>query len=91
MRRTILRIENEDGDPLDIEVNGRRLTGRFERGVFYTAVVLFVLGTLWVTVFIVLPLLGTALGVVFSIIGVGIVVVAIVLALVLFGEWSARS
>ncbi len=83
MKRTILRIEKEDGEPLDIEVNGRRLTGRFERGVFYTVAALLALGTLWVTVAVVLPLLGAVLGVVFSIVGVGLTIVAIVVVLVL--------
>ena len=35
MRRTLLRIEKEDGEPLHIEVNGRCLAGRVERGAFY--------------------------------------------------------
>ena len=89
MRRTILKIEKEDDEPLEIEVNGRRLTGDIERGVFYVAVVLLVSGALWLTVVVVLPLLGIALGVVFAIIGVGIVVVAIGLVLVLL--WRVVS
>ena len=83
MRRTILKIEKEDDEPLEIEVNGRCLTGRLERGAFYTAVVLLGLGTLWVTVAVVLPLLGIVLSLVVSIIGVAITVVAIVLVLAL--------
>ena len=82
MRRTILRIEKQDGEPLGIEVNGRLLTGGFERGIFYVAVLLLALGALWVTVVVVLPLLGIVLGVLFSIVGAGIAVAAIVLVLV---------
>ena len=40
MRRTILRIEKEEGEPLYIEVNGTRLTGRVERGAFYAVAAL---------------------------------------------------
>ena len=83
MKRTILKVEKEEGRPLEIEVNGRRLTGAVERGAFYTAVVLLALGTLWVTVAVVLPLLGIVLGVLFSIVGVGLVVIVILLALLL--------
>ena len=89
MRRTILRIEKQDGEPLGIEVNGRRLTGGFERGLFYAAVLLLAFGALWVTVVVVLPLLGFALGVLFSIVGVGIAVAAIVVALVVL--WAVIS
>ncbi len=89
MRRTILKIETQDGDPLEIEVNGRRLTGGFERGAFYAAVALLAFGALWVTVVVVLPLLGIALGVLFSIVGAGIAVAAIVLALVVL--WGVVS
>lgn len=89
MRRTILKIEKADGEPLEIEVNGKRFTGGLERGAFYAAIVLLALGTLWVTLFVVLPLVGAALGVLFSIVGIGIVVVAIVLAFVLL--WGVVS
>ena len=83
MRRTILRIEKEYGEPLDIEVNGRCLTGKVERGALYAAVVLLALGTMWVTVAIVLPLLWAACRIAFSMVGFGTAVVAVVLALVL--------
>ncbi len=89
MRRTLLRIEKEDGVPLEIEVNGRRLTGGFERGAFYGAVVLLALGALWVTVAVVLPMFGVILTVLVSIIGVGILVVIIGLVIVFL--WSVVS
>ncbi len=89
MRRTILKIEKEGGEPLEMEVNGRRLTGSFERGAFYAAAALLGFGALWVTVVVVLPLLGIVLGVLFSIVGVGIAVAAIVLALVVL--WGVVS
>ena len=82
MRRTVLRIEKEDGAPLEVEVNGRLLTGGFERGVFYGAVALLALGALWVTVAVVLPMFGAILTVLVSIVGVGILVVIIALGIV---------
>ena len=82
MRRTILKIEKDDGEPLEMEVNGRRLTGRFERGIFYIFVALLALGTLWVIVAVVLPLVGIVLGFLFSIVGFSIIVIAVVLVLV---------
>ena len=82
MRRTVLRIEKQDGEPLEVEVNGRLLTGGFERGVFYGAVALLALGALWVTVAVVLPMFGVVLTVLVSIVGVGILVVIIALVMV---------
>ena len=89
MRKTIIRIEKPDGEPLEIEVNGRHLTGSFERGIFYAAAILLALGALWVTVFVVLPLLGIVLGFLFSIVGAGIAIAAIVVALVVL--WAVIS
>ena len=89
MRRTLLRLEKEDGEPLEIEVNGRRLTGGFERGAFYGALVLLVLGALWVTVAVVLPMVGVVLTVLVSIIGVAILVGIIGLVMVFL--WSVVS
>ncbi len=83
MRRTILKIEKQDGEPLEIEVNGKRLVGAFERGLFYGAVALLGLGTLWVTVTVVLPLVGVVLGLFVSIVGVAVTVAAILLLLAL--------
>ena len=78
MTRTYLRIEKHDDEPLELEVNGKRLTGPVERGAFYAAGILLALGTLWVTVAVVLPLLGVLLSILFSLVGIGIIVVAIV-------------
>ena len=83
MRRTILKIEKQDGEPLEIEVNGKRLVGAFERGLIYGAVALLGLGTLWVTVTVVLPLVGVVLGLFVSIVGVAVTVAAILLLLAL--------
>ena len=83
MRRTILRIEKDQGEPLDIEVNGRRLVGSVERGLFYTAAGLLALGALWVTVAVVLPFVGVLIGLLFSLVGIGLVIVVIVVVAVL--------
>ena len=83
MRRTILRIEKDEDEPLDIEVNGRRLTGSVERGLFYTAAGLLALGALWVTIAVVLPFVGVLVGLLFSLVGIGIAIIAIVVVVVL--------
>lgn len=80
MKKTILKIELNEGAPLDIEVNGRRLRGALERGVFYVAAGLSALGAVWVTVSVVLPLLGSILGTLVSLLGIGIMIAGTLLA-----------
>ena len=80
MKKTIIKIESEKGLPPDIEVNGKRLRGATERVLFYTAVALLALGVIWLTIYVLLPILGIVLGLVFALIGVGIIVVGLVLA-----------
>ncbi len=80
MKKTIIKIESEKGLPPEIEINGKRLTGTVERVAFYAAVALLALGVIWLTIYVLLPLLGIVLGLVFALIGVGIIVLGIVLA-----------
>ena len=80
MKKTIIKIESEKGSPPDIEINGKRLTGTNERVIFYAAVVLISLGILWLTIYVLLPILGIVLGLVFALIGVGIIFLGLVLA-----------
>lgn len=80
MRKTIIKIESEEGSPPDIEINGKRLTGSVERVTFYAAIVLLALGILWLTIYVLLPILGIVLGLVFALIGVGIIFVGLILA-----------
>ena len=83
MKRTILKIEKENGLPLEIEINGKALTGRFQRAAFFAAVGLLGLGTLWVTVAFILPMLGIVLSLAASVVLVGIVIVAALVLLIL--------
>ena len=83
MKRTILKIEKDNGEPLEIEINGRPLTGRFERATFFAALGLLGLGTLWVIVAVVLPMLGVVLSLAVSVVIVGVIILAAVLVVVL--------
>jgi hypothetical protein len=94
MKKTIIKIESEKGYPSSIEVNGKRLTGAIERTVFYSAVILLVLGVIWLSVYVLLPLLGIVLGLVFALIGVGIIVLGLILAAAILAgvvEWLFRE
>ena len=62
MKRTIIRIEKEDGAPPEIEINGRPMKGPFERAALYAAALFVAIGILFLVVYVVLPLLGIALG-----------------------------
>ena len=85
MKRTYLRIEKEEGLPLDIEINGRNLSGAFERTVFYASISVAALGMLLLLVYVVLPLLGIALGLVFGILGVALVIFGVGVVIVILG------
>lgn len=85
MRKTLIHIATETGRPLEIEINSRRLEHRAERAAFYVASAMIGLGVVWLTLFVVLPLLGIALGIMFSIIGLLLVVVGIVVAVLIVG------
>lgn len=83
MTKTLLKVETNDDAPLEIEVNGRRLTGALERGMFYAAVGLGALGAVWVTLSVVLPLLGSILGILLSLLGIGVVIAGIILVVLM--------
>lgn len=85
MKRTIIRIEKEDGAPPEIEINGRPMKGPFERAALYAAALFVAIGILFLVVYVVLPLLGIALGIVFALVGIGIVAFGIILVLALLG------
>lgn len=85
MRRTIIRVEAEQGLPLEIELNGSLLTGRVERAAFFGAAGLLGLGLVLLTVYVLLPLLGIAIGVMFAVFGVLVVVLALIFAVALVG------
>ena len=80
-----MKIEKEEGFPLEIEVNGKRLSGAVERGGFFAAVTLAAVGVLLLIVYVILPLLGVALGLIFAIFGVGLLIVAVIVAIVIIG------
>jgi len=85
MKRTIIKIEKEEGLPLEIEVNGRHISGALERAAFFAAVALAAIGVLLLIVYVILPLLGIALGLVFAIFGVGLLIVGVIVAIVIIG------
>ena len=90
MKRTLIKIATETGAPPIIEVNGKRLTSTIERALFYTAAVLLGLGIVIITVCIVLPLLGIVVGLVFALVGVGILGLGLLLAVAIIAgllEW----
>lgn len=85
MKRTILKIEHEEGFPLEIEVNGKRLSRTVERAGFFAAVTLAAVGVLLLIVYVILPLLGIALGLIFAIFGVGLLIVGVIVSIVIIG------
>ncbi len=85
MKRTFLRIEKDDGFPLEIVINGRHLSGAVERAVFFVSVALAAIGVLLLLVYVVLPLLGIALGLIFGIIGIGLLIVGVGVAITIIG------
>ncbi len=85
MKRTFLRIEKEEGFPLEIEINGRQLSGAFERAAFYASVALGAFGILLLLTYVVLPLLGIALGLIFGILGIGLLIFGVGIAIVIVG------
>ena len=85
MKRTFLRIEKEEGFPLEIEINGRHLSGAFERAAFYASVALAAFGILLLLVYVVLPLLGIALGLIFGVLGIGLLILGVGVAVMIVG------
>lgn len=81
MKKTIIKIESEKGLPAEIEINGKRLTDSVERFIFYAAVLLLCVGVIWLTIYVLLPLLGIVLGLVFALIGVGIITIGLLLGI----------
>ena len=91
MKRTIIKLESEKGFPLDIEINGRQLTGVAERAIFYVVVVLLALGAGWVIFNIVLPFIWIILKLIVSIISYGFIFLGVILVMaVIFGlfKWK---
>ncbi len=91
MKRTIIKLEFEKGSPLDIEINGRQLTGVAERAIFYVAAVLLALGAGWAIFNVVLPLIWIVVKFIFSIIGLGLMVLGVIFVVaVIFGlfKWK---
>ena len=92
MKRTIIKLEFEKGSPLDIEINGRQLTGLAERSIFYVAAVLLALGAGWAIINVLLPLLWIVLKFLLSIIGIGFIVVGLIIVVAfVFGLLKWRS
>jgi hypothetical protein len=90
MKRTLIKIQTKTGASPIIEVNGKRLTSPFERAVFYTAAGLLGLGIVIIMVYIVLLFIGIVVGLVFALIGVGIIVLGLILSVTVFAgvlEW----
>ncbi len=85
MKRTFLKIEKEDGFPLEIEINGRHLSGALEQVAFFASVALAAIGILLLLVYVVLPLLGIALGLIFGIIGIGLLIVGVGVVIAIIG------
>ena len=79
MKKNLIKIEYEKGAPPEIEINGRRLTGATERTVFYIISVLIALGAVWAIFYVLLPLIGLVLKLLFSIIGLGFIILGLVL------------
>ena len=86
MKRTLLRIEKEDGFPLEIEINGKHLSGSLERTSFFVSIALAAVGVLLLLVYVVLPLLGIALGLIIGIIGIGLLIVGVGVVIAIIGE-----
>ena len=92
MKRTIIKLEFEKGSPLDIEINGRQLTGIIERSVFYVAAVLLALGAGWAIINVLLPLVWIFLKFLLSIIGIGFIVLGLIIVVAfVFGLIKWRS
>jgi hypothetical protein len=79
MKKTLIKIDYEKGTPPEIEINGRRLTGATERAIFYIISALLALGAVWVIFYVLLPLIGLVLKLLFSIIGLGFIILGLVL------------
>jgi hypothetical protein len=79
MKKTLIKIEYEKGSPPEIEINGRPLTSVAERAVFYIISILLALGAGWAIFYILLPLIGLVLKLLFSIIGWGFIMLGLVL------------
>ncbi len=83
MKRTIIKIEFEEGFPLDIEVNGKELATVTERAVFYVVLVLFALGGGWLVLYILFPLVWFVLKLLFSIVSFGFILLGVILTVVI--------
>ena len=95
MKKTIIKVDYENGAPLDIEIYGKRLSSVPERAVFYLVVMLLIAGAVWATFNVLFPLVWFVLKLLLSIIGFGFIVITLVAAVViLFGLhrwWSKRQ
>jgi hypothetical protein len=91
MKKTLIKIEYEKGLPPEIEINGKPLISATERAVFYIILVLFTLGAVWAIFYILLPLIALVLKLLFSIIGLGFIILGLVLVVaIVFGilKWQ---
>jgi hypothetical protein len=91
MKKTLIKIEYEKGTPPEIEINGKPLISVTERAVFYIILVLLTLGSVWAIFYILLPLIGLVLKLLFSIIGLGFIILGLVLVVaIVFGilKWQ---
>jgi hypothetical protein len=79
MKKTLIKIEYDKGSPPEIEINGKPLTSATERAVFYIISVLLALGAVWAIFYVLLPLIGWVLKLLFSIIGLGFIILGLVL------------
>jgi len=70
---------------MEIEINGKHLSGVFERVTFFASVVLAAIGVLLLIVYVILPLIGLALGIALAIIGIGLLIVGGFAAMAIIG------
>lgn len=91
MKQTLIKIDYEKGSPLDIEVNGKTLASTTERAIFYLVAVLLMLGAGWAIFNILLPLIWFVFKLLFSLVGLGLIILGVIAAAaIIFGivKWK---